>query len=1354
MKFLVRLGWITLSLAIALSGSVPATARDIFARENLIAWCIVPFDAARRGPEERAKMLADLGLHQLAYDWRDEHIPQWDEEIAAMRRHDVRIVAWWMAPTTLNETNRKILDVVRRHQLKLQFWVLVSDPDPQLPQAERVRAAATAIRPLAVEAKQLGCQVGLYNHGGWFGEPENQIEILKELTSSTDGQPQLDNIGLVYNLHHGHTHLDRFPALLQKIKPWLYALNLNGMTAHGDERGEKILPIGTGELDMQLLRTIRDSGYQGPIGILNHTDLDARARLADNLAGLDWLVRQLNGEPARPRPKMETYPDAPAPRTSGAKPEPQKDQSSNQTPNEQATAERAQLTELVTAAHKSGDARNGALVFASAKFACLSCHRVGEQGGAVGPELSKIGSTACPEDIAESLLWPKRKVKPEFVASSIITDSGSLHQGYIVKESAGAVTIRDTATGEVKTIPASEIAERAVVGTLMPEGLSAAMTERERRDVVRFLMELRDPAEGNEGISAMAHLPGKFTYDFAPLQPARWRYAGHRVNRQRLYDFYAKEADYFRDRSVAVLPAYPGLDGGELGHWGNQNEETWRDDRWNQMDSGSVLCGIVQCGPKTVARGVCVKLGDAKLGEANLGRRGDMAACFNADTLEYEAVWQGGFVKFSPVRHGFVDALAIDGRSVEFAVEQLPAGTRHYRGYYRNGSQVVFAYEIDGRMYLDAPRIEDGKFSRLVAPADEHPLRELLKGGPAQWPQVLETHGSLGGDDAAYTIDTITAPVDNPWRSLMFFGGHDFLPDGSAMVCTMHGEVWHVTGLDRELAHVRWKRFAAGLHHPQGLVVSGDAIYVLGRNQVTRLHDLNHDDEADFYECFSQAFETSTAGHDFICGLERDPAGNFFTVSGNQGLLRIAPDGARADVIATGFRNPDGLGLLPDGSVTVPSSEGEWTPTSMINLVPHVAATAQEKIVPTPATTTPHYGYRGPMGDRPPELPLVFLPRGLDNSSGGQTFAESTKWGPAAGQIVHLSYGAGTYFLVLRDQVGGQAQGAVVPMPGDFASGPHRARFSPHDGQLYVTGMAGWGTYTAEDGSFERVRYTGKRTQLPIAFHVHENGVRVSFAEPVDARMAGDAARQFAQVWNYRYSSAYGSEEYAPSHFGLVGHDRLAVTAAHVLPDEKTVFLEMPGLQPVNQLHLRLQVDENERTEMFVTVHALDRPFTDLPGYQPVAKTIAPHPLLADLELLKNPPPPNPWRAHIAGARDITVEAGKNLSFATRSFTVRAAEPIQLTFVNPDVVPHNWVLLKPGALVRVGEMVNRMVADPEAVARHYVPRTDDVLVYTDIVPAGGKFSISFRAPDSPGRYPYLCSFPGHWMVMNGQLIVE
>src|SRR5205823_4563944 len=82
---------------------------------------------------------------------------------------------------------------------------------------------------------------------------------------------------------------------------------------------------------------------------------------------------------------------------------------------------------------------------------------------------------------------------------------------------------------------------------------------------------------------------------------------------------------------------------------------------------------------------------------------------------------------------------------------------------------------------------------------------------------------------------------------------------------------------------------------------------------------------------------TSTGGHDFICGLQRDAEGRFYTASSKQGLLRISADGKQVDVLATGFRNPDGLGLYPPhlgGGLTVPCSEGEWTPASMICLAP------------------------------------------------------------------------------------------------------------------------------------------------------------------------------------------------------------------------------------------------------------------------------------------------------------------------------------------------------------------------------------------------------------------------------------
>ena len=531
-------------------------------------------------------------------------------------------------------------------------------------------------------------------------------------------------------------------------------------------------------------------------------------------------------------------------------------------------------------------------------------------------------------------------------------------------------------------------------------------------------------------------------------------------------------------------------------------------------------------------------------------------------------------------------------------------------------------------------------------------------------------------------------------------------------------------------------------------------IYVQCRDQLTRLTDLNGDGEADFYECFSNAFATSPAGHDFICGLQRDQQGNFYTASGNQGLVRISPDGEKADVIATGVRNPDGLCILPDGTVTLPVSEGEWTPASMIDAVPNAATRSPDDPL--------HFGYRGPKNDQPPELPFVYLPRGIDNSAGGQAFVDSDLFGPLKGQLLHFSFGAGSWFAVLRDEVGGQLQGAIVPMTGDFLSGAHRGRINPKDGQLYVSGMSGWGSYTSEDGCFQRVRYTGDRVQIPIGFHTHENGIRVTFSETIDKSVAADIHRQFAQCWNYRYSGAYGSPEFSTTHPGIPGHDPLAIVTAHVLPDSHSLFLEIPELQPVNQLHLRLHVNNDDSLtcsptgtghDLFITVHKLDRPFEDFPGYRPREKTIAAHPLLTDMAL-NAIQVPNPWRRAIKGAREIEIETGQNLSYVTKEITVKAGEPLAFTLANPDVVPHNWVLVQPDSLQTVGQLGNQLIANPDAYARQYIPDSDKVIVHTDIVPPGEKQTIYFPAPAQPGRYPFLCTFPGHWMVMNGVMVVE
>ena len=105
-----------------------------------------------------------------------------------------------------------------------------------------------------------------------------------------------------------------------------------------------------------------------------------------------------------------------------------------------------------------------------------------------------------------------------------------------------------------------------------------------------------------------------------------------------------------------------------------------------------------------------------------------------------------------------------------------------------------------------------------------------------------------------YVVDTLTLPFDNPYKALLFVGGHDFFANGDIAICTVHGDVWRVSGVDDKLERLVWKRFATGLFQPLGLKTVDDHVHVLGRDQITRLVDRNADGEADEYQCFTNAY--------------------------------------------------------------------------------------------------------------------------------------------------------------------------------------------------------------------------------------------------------------------------------------------------------------------------------------------------------------------------------------------------------------------------------------------------------------------------------------------------------------------
>ncbi len=251
---------------------------DNFDKNQLIAWCIVPFDAKQRGPAERAEMLVRLGIKRVAYDWRAKHVKEFEEEILQYNKHGLEFFAFW-------GEHEDAFRLFQKHGIHPQIWQMLRNSDASTQKA-RVKAAATAMLPLVKRTRQLGCDLGLYNHGGWGGEPANLVAVCNYLQK----HHRAKHVGIVYNLHHAHGHIANFEKSLKLMLPHLLCLNLNGMN---EEANPKILPLGQGEHELAMLKIICRSGYKNPIGILDHrSDTDTAVALRENLDGLDRLLKK------------------------------------------------------------------------------------------------------------------------------------------------------------------------------------------------------------------------------------------------------------------------------------------------------------------------------------------------------------------------------------------------------------------------------------------------------------------------------------------------------------------------------------------------------------------------------------------------------------------------------------------------------------------------------------------------------------------------------------------------------------------------------------------------------------------------------------------------------------------------------------------------------------------------------------------------------------------------------------------------------------------------------------------------------------------------------------------------------
>ncbi len=251
--------------------------------EKIYAWCIVPFDSLKRSPEERIEMLKRLGIKKYAYDWRQEHLASMAKEFRLAQANNIEINAVWLwiddnwdAVGKLNDANERLFQIIDEIAYEGQVWVSFNaNFFENLSDEEAVEKGADMISFLSKKANALGCKLALYNHGDWFGEPENQIKIIKALPD--------EDLGIIFNFHHAHKQIDRFPEMVDMMLPYLWSVNLNGLR----KEGPKILPIGEGDYEKEMIQLLIKKGYTGDFGILGHVEnADVEMILKANLEGL------------------------------------------------------------------------------------------------------------------------------------------------------------------------------------------------------------------------------------------------------------------------------------------------------------------------------------------------------------------------------------------------------------------------------------------------------------------------------------------------------------------------------------------------------------------------------------------------------------------------------------------------------------------------------------------------------------------------------------------------------------------------------------------------------------------------------------------------------------------------------------------------------------------------------------------------------------------------------------------------------------------------------------------------------------------------------------------------------------
>jgi glucose/arabinose dehydrogenase len=386
---------------------------------------------------------------------------------------------------------------------------------------------------------------------------------------------------------------------------------------------------------------------------------------------------------------------------------------------------------------------------------------------------------------------------------------------------------------------------------------------------------------------------------------------------------------------------------------------------------------------------------------------------------------------------------------------------------------------------------------------------------------------ALPGGDAHYRLERFPLPREIELQVT----GMDFLPNGDLAVCTWLGDVWIVQGATNAPAKATYRRFARGLCEPGGLRVVNGEMFIVQKQELTRLRDTDGNGEADVFECLTQDWGFTGNYHDFSFGPAVDAAGNLYVMrNGNRGLyeiprmgwcLRVSRDTWDVQPLCYGLRSPNSFGEY-QGDIFMGDNQGNWIAA---NTLSHMRA---GKFFGFPSTRpAPREDFLKPSESRLTP-PAIWFPYKLAKSvSGLATVPPDARFGPFAGQMLAGDFQNAIVMRVALEKVNGEWQGAVFPFARGFESGVNRLAFGP-DGHLYVGGCKNraWAAVAPKEWSLERVAFTGKAPFEIKEVHAQPDGFELTFTAPVDTATAGDKENYDMLQYRHQYHEKYGSPEY------------------------------------------------------------------------------------------------------------------------------------------------------------------------------------------------------------------------------------